>query len=88
MKIIEITAEKMTAQQLEEVKTSTLKEIQVLNMVKGHASISTLDFCSFLLQFPFLGDSKVLTPRHVLFPAVTLIDSYESTTFIFLVFDL
>lgn len=40
VKIIEITAEKMTAQQLEEVKTSTLKEIQVLNMVKGHSSIS------------------------------------------------
>ncbi|XP_042252305.1 phosphorylase b kinase gamma catalytic chain, liver/testis isoform [Thunnus albacares] len=58
VKIIEITAEKMTVQQLEEVKTSTLKEIQVLNMVKGHSSI------------------------------ITLIDSYESTTFIFLVFDL
>uniref|UniRef100_A0A8C7H4A0 phosphorylase kinase n=1 Tax=Oncorhynchus kisutch TaxID=8019 RepID=A0A8C7H4A0_ONCKI len=58
VKIIEITAEKMTAQQLEEVKSSTLKEIQVLNMVKGHSSI------------------------------ITLIDSYESTTFIFLVFDL
>lgn len=58
VKIIEITAEKMTAQQLEEVKTSTLKEIQVLNMVKGHSSI------------------------------ITLIDSYESATFIFLVFDL
>lgn len=40
VKIIEITAEKMTAQQLEEVKSSTLKEIQVLNMVKGHSSIS------------------------------------------------
>ncbi|XP_062330636.1 phosphorylase b kinase gamma catalytic chain, liver/testis isoform isoform X2 [Osmerus eperlanus] len=58
VKIIEITAEKMTAQQLEEVKTSTLKEIQVLNTVKGHSSI------------------------------ITLIDCYESTTFIFLVFDL
>lgn len=58
VKIIEITAEKMTVQQLEEVKTSTLKEIQVLNTVKGHSSI------------------------------ITLIDSYESTTFIFLVFDL
>lgn len=44
VKIIEITAEKMTAQQLEEVKTSTLKEIHVLNMVKGHPSISMLDF--------------------------------------------
>ncbi|KAM3591932.1 uncharacterized protein V6R79_009657 [Siganus canaliculatus] len=58
VKIIEITAEKMTVQQLEEVKTSTLKEIQVLDMVKGHPSI------------------------------ITLIDSYESATFIFLVFDL
>ncbi|XP_030630205.1 phosphorylase b kinase gamma catalytic chain, liver/testis isoform [Chanos chanos] len=58
VKIIEITAEKMTEQQLEEVKSSTLKEIQVLNMVKGHPSI------------------------------ITLVDSYESTTFIFLVFDL
>ncbi|KAJ3608017.1 hypothetical protein NHX12_025067 [Muraenolepis orangiensis] len=58
VKIIEITAEKMTAQQLEEVKSSTLKEIHLLTMVKGHSSI------------------------------ITLIDSYESTTFIFLVFDL
>ncbi|XP_053721567.1 phosphorylase b kinase gamma catalytic chain, liver/testis isoform [Synchiropus splendidus] len=58
VKIIEITAEKMTAQQLNEVKTSTMKEIHVLNTVKGHSSI------------------------------ITLIDSYESTTFIFLVFDL
>ncbi|KAF7647158.1 hypothetical protein LDENG_00176560 [Lucifuga dentata] len=58
VKIIEITSEKMTAKQVEEVKTSTLKEIQVLNMVKGHSSI------------------------------ITLVDSYESATFIFLVFDL
>ncbi|KAG7492995.1 hypothetical protein MATL_G00021230 [Megalops atlanticus] len=58
VKIIEITAEKMTAQQLEEVKSSTLKEIHVLNVVSGHPSI------------------------------ITLIDSYESATFIFLVFDL
>lgn len=47
VKIIEITAEKMTVQQLEEVKTSTLKEIQVLNMVKGHSSISELGIFSF-----------------------------------------
>ncbi|KAM9462630.1 phosphorylase b kinase gamma catalytic chain, liver/testis isoform 1-T2 [Clarias gariepinus] len=58
VKIIEITAEKMTPQQLEEVKSSTLKEIHVLNVLKGHPSI------------------------------ITLIDSYESATFIFLVFDL
>lgn len=58
VKIIEITAEKMTVQQLEEVKTSTLKEIQVLNMVKGHASISMLDSCSFW------------TARHYLFSEI------------------
>lgn len=49
VKIIEITAEKMTAQQLEEVKTSTLKEIHVLNMVKGHASISKLGLFTLAL---------------------------------------
>ncbi|XP_056627925.1 phosphorylase b kinase gamma catalytic chain, liver/testis isoform [Triplophysa dalaica] len=58
VKIIEITEEKMTEQQLDEVKSSTLKEIHVLNLVNGHPSI------------------------------ITLIDSYETTTFIFLVFDL
>lgn len=90
MKIIEITAEKMTAQQLEEVKTSTLKEIQVLNMVKGHSSISTFEF--FL---PFCIDTElfslwinVLKPCCFSLSLVTLIDSYESATFIFLVFDL
>lgn len=40
VKVIEITAEKMTVQQLEEVKNSTLKEIHVLNVLKGHPSIS------------------------------------------------
>lgn len=40
VKIIEITAEKLTAQQLKEVKNSTLKEIHVLNVLKGHPSIS------------------------------------------------
>ena len=49
MKIIEITAEKMTAEQLEEVKSSTLKEIQVLNMVKGHSSISKSVFLTLTL---------------------------------------
>lgn len=88
VKIIEITAEKMTAQQLEEVKTSTLKEIQVLNMVKGHSSISMLkvffkDTYNSVLEFQGIKQFHVSW-----FPLVTLIDSYESTTFIFLVFDL
>lgn len=91
MKIIEITAEKMTAQQLEEVKTSTLKEIHVLNMVKGHPTISTLHIypCwpASLLLFSSLWIRSTNSMMFVLF-LVTLIDSYESTTFIFLVFDL
>lgn len=90
VKIIEITAEKMTEQQLEEVKTSTLKEIHVLNMVKGHPSISMLDVsfmpanlsCLFSVQ---LKSTKAMVCCSI---SVTLIDSYESTTFIFLVFDL
>ncbi len=40
------------------------------------------------LLFSAFGDSNVLKSCYVLFPSVTLIDSYESTTFIFLVFDL
>lgn len=40
------------------------------------------------LKSSLLGDSKVFTLSSVLFLLVTLIDSYESTTFIFLVFDL
>lgn len=54
VKIIEITAEKMTEQQLEEVKTSTLKEIHVLNMVKGHPSISMFDVSHSCLQTSYV----------------------------------
>ncbi|KAF7238746.1 Phosphorylase b kinase gamma catalytic chain, liver/testis isoform [Varanus komodoensis] len=58
VKIIEVTPERMTPQQLEEVRTSTGKEIAILRQVSGH---------------PFI---------------ITLIDSYETSTFMFLVFDL
>ncbi|XP_048710402.2 phosphorylase b kinase gamma catalytic chain, liver/testis isoform isoform X2 [Caretta caretta] len=58
VKIIEVTPERMTPQQLEEVRTSTGKEIAILRQVAGH---------------PYI---------------ISLIDSYESSTFMFLVFDL
>ncbi|XP_034275666.2 phosphorylase b kinase gamma catalytic chain, liver/testis isoform isoform X2 [Pantherophis guttatus] len=58
VKIIEVTPERMTPQQLEEVRLSTSKEIAILHQVSGH---------------PFI---------------ITLIDSYETSTFMFLVFDL
>lgn len=89
MKIIEITAEKMTAQQLEEVKSSTMKEIHVLNVLKGHPSISEFLHVQLLLQ-PTLCYLKSYdkTISFLFLFSVTLIDSYESVTFIFLVFDL
>ncbi|ETE66459.1 Phosphorylase b kinase gamma catalytic chain, testis/liver isoform, partial [Ophiophagus hannah] len=58
VKIIEVTPERMTPQQLEEVRLSTSKEIAILHQVSGH---------------PYI---------------ITLIDSYETSTFMFLVFDL
>lgn len=40
VKIIELTPERMTPQQLEEVRTSTGKEIAILRQVSGHPYIS------------------------------------------------
>ncbi|XP_040297076.1 phosphorylase b kinase gamma catalytic chain, liver/testis isoform [Bufo bufo] len=58
VKIIEVTPERMSPEQLQEVRLSTAKEMEILHQVSQH---------------PFI---------------ITLIDSYESSTFIFLVFDL
>ncbi|KAG8433443.1 hypothetical protein GDO86_017645 [Hymenochirus boettgeri] len=58
VKIIEVTPERLSPEQLKEVRLSTAKEMDILHHVSNHPSI------------------------------ISLIDSYESSTFIFLVFDL
>ncbi|XP_038619327.1 phosphorylase b kinase gamma catalytic chain, liver/testis isoform [Tachyglossus aculeatus] len=58
VKIMEVTAERLSPQQLEEVLGATRRETHILRQVAGHPHI------------------------------ITLIDSYESSTFMFLVFDL
>uniref|UniRef100_A0A6I8PA27 phosphorylase kinase n=1 Tax=Ornithorhynchus anatinus TaxID=9258 RepID=A0A6I8PA27_ORNAN len=58
VKIMEVTAERLSPQQLEEVRGATRRETHILRQVAGHPHI------------------------------ITLIDSYESSTFMFLVFDL
>ncbi|XP_053327542.1 phosphorylase b kinase gamma catalytic chain, liver/testis isoform isoform X2 [Spea bombifrons] len=58
VKIIEVTPERLSPEQLREVRLSTAKEMEILHHVSHH---------------PYI---------------ITLIDSYESNTFIFLVFDL
>ncbi|XP_078064553.1 phosphorylase b kinase gamma catalytic chain, liver/testis isoform-like [Mustelus asterias] len=42
VKIIEVTAEGMSQEQLDEVRRSTEKEIEILQVVSGHPSIITL----------------------------------------------
>ncbi|XP_037670484.1 phosphorylase b kinase gamma catalytic chain, liver/testis isoform isoform X1 [Choloepus didactylus] len=58
VKIMEVTAERLSPEQLEEVREATRRETQILSQVAGHPHI------------------------------ITLIDSYESSSFMFLVFDL
>ncbi|KAM9583461.1 phosphorylase b kinase gamma catalytic chain, liver/testis isoform 3-T4 [Trichechus inunguis] len=58
VKIIEVTAERLSPEQLEEVREATRRETHILRQVAGHPHI------------------------------ITLIDSYESSSFMFLVFDL
>nr|XP_044987108.1 phosphorylase b kinase gamma catalytic chain, liver/testis isoform isoform X2 [Jaculus jaculus] len=58
VKIMEVTAERLSLEQLEEVREATRREMHILRQVAGHPHI------------------------------ITLIDSYESSSFMFLVFDL
>ncbi|XP_055993587.1 phosphorylase b kinase gamma catalytic chain, liver/testis isoform isoform X2 [Sorex fumeus] len=58
VKIMEVTAERLSPEQLEEVREATRRETHILRQVAGHPHI------------------------------ITLIDSYESPSFMFLVFDL
>ncbi|XP_032011924.1 uncharacterized protein LOC116470570 [Hylobates moloch] len=58
VKIMEVTAERLSPEQLEEVREATRRETHILRQVAGHPHI------------------------------ITLIDSYESSSFMFLVFDL
>ncbi|CAO2583400.1 Phosphorylase b kinase gamma catalytic chain, liver/testis isoform [Lemmus lemmus] len=58
VKIMEVTAERLSPEQLQEVRDATQREMHILRQVAGHPHI------------------------------ITLIDSYESSSFMFLVFDL
>lgn len=58
VKIMEVSAERLSLEQLEEVRDATRREMHILRQVAGHPHI------------------------------ITLIDSYESSSFMFLVFDL
>ncbi|KAK0135937.1 Phosphorylase b kinase gamma catalytic chain, liver/testis isoform [Merluccius polli] len=80
VKVIEITAEKMTAQQLQEVKSSTLKEISVLNMVKGHSSISNMrrgELFDYLTEKVTLSEKETRSIVRALLEAVQYLHSFN-----------
>lgn len=101
MKIIDITpSDKMTAQEIEEIREATVKEIDILKKVCGRDNISEHAASPVYIKVT-LGENKDQTRSessnrpiffnigHVLcLLSVQLKDCYESNAFFFLVFDL
>ncbi|XP_072346371.1 phosphorylase b kinase gamma catalytic chain, liver/testis isoform-like isoform X2 [Scyliorhinus torazame] len=54
VKIIDITSEHLTAEELEEISTSTVQEISILKAVSGHPHIISLNDCYESSSFFFL----------------------------------
>uniref|UniRef100_UPI00358E63CC phosphorylase b kinase gamma catalytic chain, liver/testis isoform-like isoform X1 n=1 Tax=Myxine glutinosa TaxID=7769 RepID=UPI00358E63CC len=54
VKIIDITPERLNTQQLEEIQTSTVKEIDILKKVSGHPNVIALIDCYQSNTFIFL----------------------------------
>uniref|UniRef100_A0A8C4QLQ0 phosphorylase kinase n=1 Tax=Eptatretus burgeri TaxID=7764 RepID=A0A8C4QLQ0_EPTBU len=54
VKIIDITPERLSTQQLEEIQTSTVKEIDILKKVSGHPNVIALIDCYQSNTFIFL----------------------------------
>ncbi|KAK2097890.1 Phosphorylase b kinase gamma catalytic chain, liver/testis isoform [Saguinus oedipus] len=102
VKIMEVTAERLSPEQLEEVREATRRETHILRQVAGHPHISEAVFLApvsrrspdLLLALPIAHVPPPLPPRLSSLPSgfiplkITLIDSYESSSFMFLVFDL
>ncbi|XP_048080578.1 phosphorylase b kinase gamma catalytic chain, liver/testis isoform isoform X1 [Ursus arctos] len=80
VKIMEVTAERLSPEQLEEVREATRRETHILRQPTATSGWKAPLKCIRSFPSPYLCLSAS-------FP-VTLIDSYESSSFMFLVFDL
>lgn len=99
MKIIDITpSDKMTAQEIEEIREATVKEIDILKKVCGRDNISEHAPSPVYIKVT-LGETKdqiidlffyyfFLIGNVLCLLSVQLKDCYESNAFFFLVFDL
>lgn len=77
VKILDVSTERCSEEQAQEIRNAALSEIKVLRLLSGHSNISE--------KFFFFFGKKLLKMFHF---SVQLHDFYEASAFLFIVFEL